>query len=415
MNVASSRIPSIRNALKRLRCESRVHTLVVIQVDSNGIRLKNAMRQVMVTYPADNIAYSGSCPDDKRFFGIVTVTQSNFDASLLNNSCHAFMIDPDLRSHTAHMQKAKTFGITCIPNPRTHRCLQFPKTATPIMKEISKLYRKRQQRISSHDNKTESILSTKSKGSYTTDSTGSSGFTCSQQSNRYCRSVDSSESDIYSGNCRIASTASSCTSTDSSAFCFNNRENVKNGLIELDAQNSAENLRRHTLRMMQTRVKQTDTMTDTESIKSNESRSRSITSFGNLDGGAGETTPTSTAPPLPPKNCRSDNENCIAPKLPPKPPTLGQRPPLPERKPFIPPRRPITPPPLLPDRPHSTPPRFIEEVESRLGKLDLARDKIEYDEIKRRRENDRLNRSGSFKIPAASRKKLSLSNSHEVC
>ncbi|CAD5111852.1 DgyrCDS1116 [Dimorphilus gyrociliatus] len=413
MNVASSRMQSIRNALKRLRCESRVHTLVVIQVDSNGVRLKNAMRQVMVTYPAENIAYSGSCPDDKRFFGIVTVTQSNFDASLLNNSCHAFMIDPDMRSHTAHMHKAKTFGITCVPHPRTQRCLQFPKTATPIMREISKLYRKRQQRIAASDKKAESLVSVKSKGSYTTDSTESSGFTCSQQSNRYYRSVDSSESDVYLGNCRVASTASSCTSTDSSAFCFNNRENIKSGQIELDSQNSAENLRRHALKIMQTRVKQTDTMTDTESVKSNESRAKSINSFGNPDGGAGETTPTFSAPPLPPKSARSDSETPMAPKLPPKPPSLGQRPPLPERKPFIPPRRPITPPPILPDRPQSTPPRFVEEIESKLTKLDLVSGRNEYEEGKKRKENDRLNRSGSFKIPMLSRKKLSLSNSHE--
>ncbi|KAK3095660.1 hypothetical protein FSP39_017255 [Pinctada imbricata] len=150
------RVQSIRSAVRRLRVEQKIHTLVLMEVSQDGVKLTNTMGTTIAHYPASIISFSGVCPDDKRFFGIVTLHSSTSDPESENEensqaeseaspsgSCHVFMVDPEMKSHNIHAQKAKDFGITCTPNVDRHLCAEFPKSATPVIMSITNLYKDR--------------------------------------------------------------------------------------------------------------------------------------------------------------------------------------------------------------------------------------------------------------------------------
>ena len=93
------------------------------------------------------MAFSAVCPDDRRFFGLVTM-QAGDDGSLaqeedgaLRTSCHVFMVDPDLFSHKIHQGIARRFGFECTADPDTNGCLEFPASSLPVLQFISVLYR----------------------------------------------------------------------------------------------------------------------------------------------------------------------------------------------------------------------------------------------------------------------------------
>lgn len=146
------RIQSIRNAVRRLRVEKKIHTLVLMVVSPNiGIKLVNMFGKEIAFYPVSRLAFSGVCPDDKRFFGIVTLRNVSDDSDsdsdskdeLLGSSCHVFMVDQELTAHNIHAVKAKSFGIDCTVDPHTQRCFEFPRSTTPIILSISNLYKDR--------------------------------------------------------------------------------------------------------------------------------------------------------------------------------------------------------------------------------------------------------------------------------
>ncbi|CAL1543695.1 unnamed protein product, partial [Lymnaea stagnalis] len=145
------RLQALRSAVRRLRVEKRVHTLVLMQVSSTGVVLTNAVGKQLAFYPNERIAFSGICPDDERFFGLVTLslpdddcssyTESGEIAKIPNSSCHIFMIEPDLSPHSAHIQQAEAFQINCTTNAETRRCEEFPRLATSLILCIANLYR----------------------------------------------------------------------------------------------------------------------------------------------------------------------------------------------------------------------------------------------------------------------------------
>ncbi|XP_045189698.2 regulator of G-protein signaling 12-like isoform X2 [Mercenaria mercenaria] len=146
------RIQSIRNAVRRLRVEQKIHTLVLMVVSPDiGVRLINMMGKEIAFYPVERLAFSGVCPDDKRFFGIVTLRSVSDDSDsdsdsreeLVGSSCHVFMVDQELTAHNVHALKAKSFGINCTVDQHTQRCLEFPRSTTPIILSISNLYKDR--------------------------------------------------------------------------------------------------------------------------------------------------------------------------------------------------------------------------------------------------------------------------------
>ncbi|KAK3725694.1 hypothetical protein RRG08_043108 [Elysia crispata] len=147
------RLQALRNAVRRLRVEKRVHTLVLMEVSPVGVVLTNPLGKQLAVYPCDRIAFSGICPDDERFFGLVTLGLVEDDASSVYNmgtgdtvrvphsSCHIFMIEPELSPHSAHSLQAEVFQINCTKNPQTRRCDEFPGSATSLILCIANLYR----------------------------------------------------------------------------------------------------------------------------------------------------------------------------------------------------------------------------------------------------------------------------------
>lgn len=148
----SHQLQSIRSAVSRLRFEHKVHTLVLMTVLITGIKLRNSLGNLIAHYPADKIAFSGTCPDDQRFFGIVTLhnvlpeaNHNNSVSTMPGSSCHVFMVDPDIAKHSVHHHTACTFGLQCSPNNHTDGCLEFPMNANSVLHGIAKLYKHRQE------------------------------------------------------------------------------------------------------------------------------------------------------------------------------------------------------------------------------------------------------------------------------
>lgn len=136
------RLKAIRNCVKRLRVDRKMHTLVLMEVRKNRVHLRNTDRMVIATYPADEIAFCGVCPDDKRFFGIVTLhIDDEAEELCYSSSCHVFFIDARLRSHEQHASKASMFGISCTIDIESELCLEFPRSATPILRAVAMLYK----------------------------------------------------------------------------------------------------------------------------------------------------------------------------------------------------------------------------------------------------------------------------------
>lgn len=146
-NLESDSFQAIRGCLRRLRAEQKIHSLVTMQIMHDGVRLCTDKAAVLAEYPAEKLAFSAVCPDDRRFFGLVTM-QSSDDGSLvqedegaLRTSCHVFMVDPDLFNHKIHQGIARRFGFECTADPDTNGCLEFPASSLPVLQFISVLYR----------------------------------------------------------------------------------------------------------------------------------------------------------------------------------------------------------------------------------------------------------------------------------
>lgn len=140
-------LQAIRGCLRRLRAEQRIHSLVTLKVMHDGVRLCSDKAAVLAEYPAERLAFSAVCPDDRRLFGLVTM-QGGDDGGLAREdqgaprtSCHVFMVDPDLFNHKVHQGIARRFGFECTADPDTNGCLEFPASALPVLQFVSVLYR----------------------------------------------------------------------------------------------------------------------------------------------------------------------------------------------------------------------------------------------------------------------------------
>ena len=154
-----SRLTAIKNCIRRLRIEKKVHTLVLMSVFTERVVLTNPHGITLAQYPAERITFCGVYADDKKFFGLVTVHGCSSDEfsdvsqdgrgndrneQSISSSCHVFMVDPSMVQHSDHARRAKTFRIECTPAndeaPLTH-CREFPESADPILHTIMSLYR----------------------------------------------------------------------------------------------------------------------------------------------------------------------------------------------------------------------------------------------------------------------------------
>ncbi|XP_053433901.1 regulator of G-protein signaling 12 isoform X2 [Nycticebus coucang] len=146
-SLESDSLQAIRGCMRRLRAEQKIHSLVTMKIVQDCVQLCADKAGVVAEYPADKLAFSAVCPDDRRFFGLVTM-QTSDDGSLaqeeegaLRTSCHVFMVDPDLFNHKIHQGIARRFGFECTADPDTNGCLEFPASSLPVLQFISVLYR----------------------------------------------------------------------------------------------------------------------------------------------------------------------------------------------------------------------------------------------------------------------------------
>ena len=199
------RIQSIRNAVRRLRVEQKIHTLILMVVTPNhGVSLINMEGKEVAFYPIERLAFSGVCPDDKRFFGIVTLrlildSESDSDSREegFGSSCHIFMVDQELTAHNIHALKAKSFGFECTVDPATQRCIEFPRSTTPIILSISNLYKDRPNTSVENDmersqvfaNPNRQIEHARTSSSSSNNSNSDSGLGLCQEDNRPSRAL----------------------------------------------------------------------------------------------------------------------------------------------------------------------------------------------------------------------------------
>ncbi|XP_037685234.1 regulator of G-protein signaling 12 isoform X2 [Choloepus didactylus] len=146
-SLESDSLQAIRGCMRRLRAEQKIHSLVAMKVMHDCVQLCADRAGVVAEYPSEKLAFSAVCPDDRRFFGLVTM-QAGDDGSLagddegaLRTSCHVFMVDPDLFHHRIHQGIARRFGFECTADPDTSGCLEFPASSLPVLQFVSVLYR----------------------------------------------------------------------------------------------------------------------------------------------------------------------------------------------------------------------------------------------------------------------------------
>uniref|UniRef100_A0A9L0IDB6 PDZ domain-containing protein n=1 Tax=Equus asinus TaxID=9793 RepID=A0A9L0IDB6_EQUAS len=134
-NLESDSLQAIRGCLRRLRAEQKIHSLVTMKIMHDCVQLCTDKAAVLAEYPAEKLAFSAVCPDDRRFFGLVTMQTSDDgslaqeDEGVLRTSCHI------------HQGIARRFGFECTADPDTNGCLEFPASSLPVLQFISVLYR----------------------------------------------------------------------------------------------------------------------------------------------------------------------------------------------------------------------------------------------------------------------------------
>ncbi|CAJ1053775.1 regulator of G-protein signaling 12b isoform X1 [Xyrichtys novacula] len=152
MSLENDSLQAIRCSMRRLRAEQKIHSLVLMKVMHDSVCLCSERGQVLATYPAEKLAFSACCPDDRRFFGLVTMQATDDqedcyfrngrdEEGSLRTSCHVFIVDPDLCHHQVHFGVARRFGFECTPDPDTGGCLEFPPSSQPLLQFVSVLYR----------------------------------------------------------------------------------------------------------------------------------------------------------------------------------------------------------------------------------------------------------------------------------
>lgn len=170
----SSKLQTVRSCIRKMRQEKRQHTVVLMQILPNCLKLYNAENALIAKYPSNRLVYvssnnvGGSAPtgsggagagsayvenNDTRFFGLVTssayvgesnrewlASAANANDNAISNSCHVFVIDTKLIDHAAHFQRAEHFSIVCTNDPIANGCLEFPGSAEYVVNLIRSMY-----------------------------------------------------------------------------------------------------------------------------------------------------------------------------------------------------------------------------------------------------------------------------------
>lgn len=167
----NSKVQTVRSCIRKMRQEKRQHTIVLMQILPNCLKLYNSENALIAKYPSNRLVFvssnnsnsSGSgnnqpsvsayVENDTRFFGLVTSSgyhvesqrewlansASNAD-NIISNSCHVFVIDTKLIDHSAHFQRAEQFSIVCTNDPISNGCLEFPHSSEYVVNLIRSMY-----------------------------------------------------------------------------------------------------------------------------------------------------------------------------------------------------------------------------------------------------------------------------------
>ena len=158
-------LQAIRNCIRRLRVEKKVHTTVLMCIFPENVILLNHHGVKLAEYPAHQITYCGTCTDDKRFLGLVTTrkllkneffeseedeegtrgssTESSRD--MFSSSCHVFMTESTTNADESELlRRAKAFQFepTKMQNSMSGEVhfIEFPLTVEPIAQTIMSIY-----------------------------------------------------------------------------------------------------------------------------------------------------------------------------------------------------------------------------------------------------------------------------------
>lgn len=135
---------AIRERIRQLGTEQDTHTLVMMKVMFDCIRLCDDAGAVLAAFPAENLVLGAVCAEDPRFFCLVTtahiINHRVPDDCPLRASCHVFFIDPELGNHQDHIGIACRFGFNCSPDPDALGCLEFPQTPLDVLHFVTVLY-----------------------------------------------------------------------------------------------------------------------------------------------------------------------------------------------------------------------------------------------------------------------------------
>uniref|UniRef100_A0A3P9J2E4 Regulator of G protein signaling 12a n=1 Tax=Oryzias latipes TaxID=8090 RepID=A0A3P9J2E4_ORYLA len=137
-------VKAIRERIRQLGMEQDTHTLVMMKIMFDCVRLCDDSGAVLAAFPAENLVLGAVCAEDPRFFCLVTtahiINGRVPDDGPLRASCHVFFIDPDLGNHDDHLGIAGRFGFDCTPDPDAMGCLEFPQTPADVLHFVTVLY-----------------------------------------------------------------------------------------------------------------------------------------------------------------------------------------------------------------------------------------------------------------------------------
>lgn len=148
----SSKLQTVRSCIRKIRQEKRNPTMVLMTILPHCLTLKNHLNVMLAKYPNSRLSFvSGNSENDNRFFGLVTSAmysdgmmcengQSADSNIIISNSCHVFVVDTKLTEHSAHLQKAEEFRITCTKDPISDLCLEFPNNSEYVVNLIRSMY-----------------------------------------------------------------------------------------------------------------------------------------------------------------------------------------------------------------------------------------------------------------------------------
>lgn len=137
-------LKAIRERIRQLGTEQDTHTLVMMKVMFDCVRLCDDSGAVLAAFPTENLVLGAVCAEDPRFFCLVTTAHIMNgrvpDDAPLRASCHVFFIDPELGNHEDHLGIAGRFGFNCTPDPDAFGCLEFPQTPSDVLHFVTVLY-----------------------------------------------------------------------------------------------------------------------------------------------------------------------------------------------------------------------------------------------------------------------------------